>query len=142
MSWGKTLMILWAGLALGGNMIAAPAKFQVISLSTAQLVQVGRAQFTWLGWAEMTLCFAILMLLAKQRVWPSLAMTIVVSIFAIQQMWLQPMLQIQSDLLMSGGQPVKNHLHVAFILAETLKIGFLIWASRVADRRPTNTQTP
>ena len=44
--------LLWAGLSLGGNLIAAPAKFQVSDLGLALALQVGRAQFTWLGYAE------------------------------------------------------------------------------------------
>ena len=49
------LAFVWAGLSLGGNLIAAPAKFQVADLPLPIALQVGRAQFTWLGNAEWVL---------------------------------------------------------------------------------------
>ncbi len=55
------LASLWAGVVLGGSLIVAPAKFQVPSLTIPQLLEVGQAQFYWVGNAEII--FAVLLTL-------------------------------------------------------------------------------
>jgi len=52
------LICIWMGVALGANLVAAPAKFTVTTLSTSQLVSVGRVQFIFVGYVE--LCLAAL----------------------------------------------------------------------------------
>lgn len=119
---------LWAGLALGGNLIAAPAKFQVASLTTAELLLVGRAQFGWLGYAEMTLAAAIITAALVLRRLPSLGLIAALPIFGLQQIVLTPLLQARSDLMQTGVMPPESHAHLVFIAAEVLKLGLLIWA--------------
>ena len=43
---------IWLGSAIGANLVAAPAKFTVKTLTTADLVSVGRAQFRFVGYVE------------------------------------------------------------------------------------------
>ncbi|WP_299552593.1 hypothetical protein [uncultured Tateyamaria sp.] len=56
----KGLAGVWAGIVIGGSLIAASAKFQVTTLSTPQFLEVERAQFHWVGVAEAALCAALL----------------------------------------------------------------------------------
>ena len=46
------LLYIWSGLVLAGSFIVAPAKFQAPSLTDSIALEVGRAQFYWLGVAE------------------------------------------------------------------------------------------
>lgn len=124
------LPVLWAGLALGGNLIAAPAKFQVEALSVAELLVVGRAQFAWLGVAELALAAAILLTLMLRRQRPGWLLLVAFAVFAVQQLGLQPRLQARSDLLIAGQAAGESVLHLVFIAAEIVKIGLLLCAGR------------
>ena len=113
--------LLWAGLSLGGNLIAAPAKFQVSDLELALALQVGRAQFTWLGYAEWV--FLVVLLVAGVMVrLPVYAFYLIpVVLFLIQQFWVMPRLNARSDIIIAGEMPVESNLHVVFIVLEILK---------------------
>ncbi|MEO1141104.1 MAG: hypothetical protein AAFW66_01970 [Pseudomonadota bacterium] len=113
--------LLWAGLSLGGNLIAAPAKFQVSDLGLALALQVGRAQFTWLGYAEWV--FLVVLLVAGVMVrLPVYAFYLIpVAIFLIQQIWVMPRLNARSDMIIAGEMPVESNLHVVFIVLEIFK---------------------
>ena len=113
--------LLWAGLSLGGNLIAAPAKFQVSDLGLALALQVGRAQFTWLGYAEWV--FLVVLLVAGVMVrLPVYAFYLIpVVLFLIQQFWVMPRLNARSDIIIAGEMPVESNLHVVFIVLEILK---------------------
>ena len=43
---------LWARISVSGNLIAATVKFQVDALDLSIALQVGRAQFLWISYAE------------------------------------------------------------------------------------------
>lgn len=141
-----SLLLIWAGLAMGGNLIAAPAKFQVDALSTAELLQVGRAQFEWLGWAETGLALLVLLACALARHLPRWPVLAALAVFALQQGVLQPLLEARSDVIIGGGAATSSHLHIVFIAAEMLKIGLLLWASLkdpgAGARPPANSRTP
>ncbi|MEM8651244.1 MAG: hypothetical protein AAGF54_11990 [Pseudomonadota bacterium] len=113
--------LLWAGLSLGGNLIAAPAKFQVSDLGLALALQVGRAQFTWLGYAEWVFLVVLLVSGVMVRL-PVYAFYLMpVAIFLFQQFWVMPRLNARSDMIIAGEMPVESNLHVVFIVLEILK---------------------
>ncbi|RIJ20812.1 hypothetical protein D1224_14135 [Henriciella barbarensis] len=61
---------IWLGAAIGANLIAAPAKFTVTALNTADLVSVGRVQFTYVGYMELVmggLATACILIATKPR---------------------------------------------------------------------------
>ena len=120
------IMLIWAGLALGGNTIAASAKFQVDDLTLGQLLQVGRAQFAWLGIAEMV-CAGLVVILAalatgRVRMWALAA----VMLLGLQQFGLQPMLEARTTLIISGTPAPHSALHLVFILVEAAKTVLLL----------------
>lgn len=131
------LTLLWAGLSLGGNIIAAPAKFQVESLTTTELLQVGRAQFAWLGVTEMVLSGALILalLLARQR--PTWTLVVAIVLLAVQQLIWQPALQARSDLMQAGVTPEESHLHLIFVVAEIAKFCLLLSAGLASLARRT-----
>ncbi|WP_131726444.1 hypothetical protein [Cognatishimia activa] len=130
------LLLLWAGLALGGNLIAAPAKFQVQSLTLEDLLRVGRAQFSWLGYAEMALAAgAIVLSFLVKRMWYTLVAA--VSLFGVQQLVLQPMLEARTDLILAGLPNGGDHYHIWFVAAEVAKFVLLIVAAwQVSSNQP------
>ncbi len=120
------LAFVWAGLSLGGNLIAAPAKFQVTDLTMPVALQVGREQFTWLGYAEWVLLAAILvcLILISQRI--AQLYLIPAGIFVIQQLLIMPLLYQRSDLIIAGSAPPEGSWHLVFILAEVAKFASLL----------------
>ena len=118
-------MLVWAGLALGGNIIAAPAKFQVDSLTQSQLLLVGRAQFAWLGSAELIFASATILLcgFAKGRL--RMLGLIAVVLFGLQRFGLQPMLEARTDLILEGAPAPESTLHLVFIVLEIAKAALL-----------------
>lgn len=109
------LLILWIGVAIGGNMIAAPAKFTVKAVSRADLIRVGRAQFIWVGRFEILFATLAMILWYRLGMKPINAVTLMmIAIFclSVQRFGLHPVLEER------GAQKV----HAAYILAEILKI--------------------
>lgn len=138
---------LWAGIAIGGNLIAAPAKFQVDSLTTAELLLVGRAQFGWLGMAEIAFAALIVALAALRWRSPSPALITAIALLGVQQAVLTPMLQARSDLMQTGSALPESHVHLVFMVAELVKVGLLLWAGwqampRGAALLRSNTPAP
>ncbi len=127
-----SLPFIWAGVSLSGNLVAAPAKFQVEALTMPVALQVGRAQFTWIGYIEWALFAAVILgILAKPKMF-SLALCIALIVFLIQQLWMQPLLEARTNIIVSGGDAGDSHFHIYFIVAEVMKFATLIWAGYIA----------
>ena len=118
--------VLWAGALLGGAFIAAPAKFTVETLTTAELLAGGRAQFQALAWAELVLAVALLaaLLWKRPRRWWLVAVPIV--IFAEQQLVLMPALDDRTLARIAGDSVEDSPLHLVYVVLETLKLLSLI----------------
>ncbi|MEM6704925.1 MAG: hypothetical protein AAF690_19560 [Acidobacteriota bacterium] len=116
---------LWAGLSLGGSLIAAPAKFQAPSLTRTVALDVGRAQFYWLTATEVLLGLALLLALARiaggRWRWPLVAS----GLFALQQAVIMPPLDARTLQIIGGAELASSPLHVVYIVAEVLKFGVL-----------------
>ena len=130
-----TCLLLWAGVSLGGNMIAAPAKFQVEVLTLPDLLLVGRAQFAWLGIAELVLMIGVLgswIIFGPRLGWAGL---LAIALLIVQQTTLQPMLQNRTDLILLGQSAPSSHLHLVFIATEITKCVLLIVSSYIVLQR-------
>lgn len=123
---------LWAGNSVFGNLIAATAKFQVDALDLSIALQVGRAQFLWISYAEwFCIAMIVLGLIWNMRMMPILLMG-AVGIFMIQQIGLTPILQARSDQIIAGLYPDHSNVHVLYAILEVMKfICLLIYSSRV-----------
>ena len=123
---------LWAGISVSGNLIAATAKFQVDALDLSIALQVGRAQFLWISYAEwFCITMIVLGLIWNMRMMPILLMG-AVGIFMIQQIGLTPILQARSDQIIAGLSPDHSNVHVIYAILEVMKfICLLIFSSRV-----------
>jgi hypothetical protein len=124
---GVGLALLWAGLCLGGNVIAAAAKFSVLSLELADLLRVGRAQFAALDQAELGFLVALCLVLSLCRRWPPMAFWGVCLGFFAEQLLLLPLVEARSDLIFAGKTPAPSRLHLWLIALELGKITALLW---------------
>jgi len=126
------LPLIWSGVSLGGNLIVAPAKFRVEALEMPIALQVGRAQFTWVGYAEWVLLFLVIAgLILKMKV-PAVALAVAIAVFLVQKFWMQPLLEARSDVIIQGGDAGDSQFHLFFIAAEFIKFMALFWAGFVA----------
>ncbi|APX12439.1 hypothetical protein [Tateyamaria omphalii] len=121
------LTLVWAGACIGGNLVAAPAKFTVEALDLSLALQVGRAQFTWIGYVEWAGLAGIAVVSAVARLRPTLLLMLAVVLFLIQQLAVQPMLEARSDLIIAG-EPydTTSQRHQVFIALEAVKVLCLI----------------
>ena len=112
---------IWAGVSLGGALIAAPAKFQVEALTPPLALQVGQAQFAWLWICEGVLCVLLILaaLLAPHA--RRLVIALPVAVFLIQMIGLVPTLDARTELAISGTTPEASNLHLVFVVLEVLK---------------------
>ena len=125
---------------MSGNLIAATAKFQVDALDLSIALQVGRAQFLWISYAEwFCITMIVLGLIWNMRMMPILLMG-AVGIFMIQQIGMTPILQARSDQIIAGLSPNHSNVHVLFAILEVMKfICLLIYSSHVLAAPATLT---
>ena len=116
------LALLWAGLVLGGSLIAAPAKFQAHTLSLPVALDVGRAQFLWIGIAEGILCAAFLLaqFFAGRVSWKLAAVPIFVLL--VQRFIIMPPLDARTLQVIAGQSAGESRLHIIFIVMEVIKV--------------------
>lgn len=122
------VIFVWVGAAITGNLVAAPAKFQASSLTLPVAMDVGRMQFLWIGLFEGVCVLAVvsLLLAAKRRPW--LPLIAGIGLFAVQRVWLMPLLDVRTLAIMAG-QPVEgSSLHLIYVATEILKVACLVWA--------------
>lgn len=126
------LSFLWAGLSLGGNLIAAPAKFQVASLPVSTLLQIGQAQFNWLGTSQWVFVVLIVLLVIVSGRSLFLILSIPVMIFMVQEWLLMPALDTRTVKVIAGQMISANPLlHFGFVGAEIIKCLSLIFGSLI-----------
>lgn len=116
------LMGLWAGLVLGGSLIAAPAKFQAASLTRSVALDVGQHQFFWIGIAEMVLCAALIItVIIVDR---SLLRWVLVpaAILIVQRLIIMPPLNARTVEIIAGNSVGPSSLHLVFIVLEVIKV--------------------
>ena len=126
--------LVWAGVSLGGSLVAAPAKFQAPSLEMTTALEVGRAQFFWVGITEAILCAGIV---ASLLLWPTPHwkwMAAPIATFALQRLAVMPALDARTLEVIAGAPAGETHLHLVYIILEALKFLLLIAAAIVSLR--------
>lgn len=112
---------IWAGVSLGGALVAAPAKFTVKSLSLPVALDVGRAQFYWIGIVEIVLCTLLVSSLFHLKKPQWLWVILPISILLIQQLFLMPALNERTDLITAGDVVPPSNFHIVYIAVEIIK---------------------
>lgn len=113
--------LVWAGASLGGSLIATPAKFQAPSLTMPTALEVGRAQFQWVGVGEGALAVVLIvsMLTIGKLDWRLAAAPLV--LFAIQRLGVMPILDARTLQVIAGQDVGPNSLHLIYIGLEIAK---------------------
>ncbi len=118
--------LFWAGLVLGGSLIAAPAKFQMQSLTLPVALDVGRAQFLWVGIGEGSLGAAFLL---AQFLWGGVnwkLAAVPVLLLLVQRFIVMPPLDARTPQIIAGEGLGESHLHLVFIALEIVKVIILL----------------
>lgn len=124
---------IWAGVIVGGSLVAAPAKFQAPSLTREVALEVGRAQFAWLGVTELVLCAALLVAVFGSRSFRwTLGATIV---FGLQRLVLMPVLDERTVRIIAGEAVEPSMLHAVYVAFEVAKLGLLLTCALAGSRR-------
>ena len=126
--------LVWAGVTIGGSLIAAPAKFDAPSLDLPTALEVGRAQFFWVGIAEGALCAALIAVLVFRPPVARWWLAPPVLVFALQQLVLMPLLDARTVRTIAGESVGESPLHHIFAVLEVLKVAALIAAGIAALR--------
>lgn len=115
---------VWAGLVIGGSLVAAPAKFQAPSLTREVALDVGRAQFAWLGVTELVLCAALLVAAFGSGPFRwALGATVV---FGLQRLVLMPVLDERTLRIIAGEAVEPSMLHGIYVAFEVVKLALLL----------------
>lgn len=130
-----SITLIWAGVSLGGSLIAAPAKFRAKTLDLATALDVGRAQFSWLGYVEWLLFFLLMVTLYLSRSelnWQVFLVPII--LFLFQRIALMPKLNALTldriaVVAMAKRHSRSGYLHTLYVAAEVVKFLTLIGAS-------------
>jgi len=116
--------LIWAGTSLGGSLIAAPASFRAPSLDMPTVLDIGRAQFAWLGYTEWALLLLLIGVLFQSRIdldWRFNLLPIL--LFLIQQLELMPRVD---DMTLERMNASSANSHITFIAGEVLKFLALV----------------
>lgn len=134
---------VWAGVAIGGSLIATPAKFQAPSLSLTTALEVGRAQFFWIGVGEWVLCAAFVVTVFLSWSTGQRLMVAPVLIFLVQRLALMPVLDAHTLEVIAGRSAGVGNLHILYIGVEIAKVAALLvvggLALNLADRPERNS---
>ena len=125
---------VWAGVSLGGALVAAPAKFRAPSLDLSTALEVGRAQFYWVGVTEALLCGVVLLslLAAPTHSWKwSLAPVL---LFVVQRLAIMPALDQRTLQIITGSAVGDSRLHIWYIVIEATKFLALTLAAFFSAR--------
>ncbi|MEM9079518.1 MAG: hypothetical protein AAGC74_02365 [Verrucomicrobiota bacterium] len=125
--------LLWAGVVIGGSLIAAPSKFQVEELTMPVALLVGRAQFGAVAVGEGILIgmgiLGALLGLKFKRSTSGLSWGLflgAVAIFLIQHLVLMGPLQERSERIIAGEDIAQGSHHLVYIVVEVMKVGLLV----------------
>ena len=126
------LALIWAGVSLGGSLVAAPAKFRAPSLDRPTALEVGRAQFYWVGVTEGALCVGLIAALVVVAADAWRWMAVPITLFAIQRFVVMPPLDARTVQAIQGASARARHLHTIYVILELLKFGGLVTAGVAA----------
>lgn len=124
---------VWAGVVVGGSLVAAPAKFQAPGLTREVALEVGRAQFAWLGVTELVLGAALLVAaFGSGRLRWALGAT---AVFGLQRLVLMPILDDRTLRIIAGETVEPSLMHGVYVGFEVVKLGLLVVCALAGARR-------
>jgi hypothetical protein len=140
------LPAIWLGLIMGISLIEAPLKFQAPGITIPLGLGIGRLVFTAMNVVELVLAGLLLLSLVGQRVdrrfWALVGGAVVVLVAKV--MVIRPLLNRQTDLVLTGADDGGSALHYLYIAADGVLIILLVLMLITAARRwvPTPALEP
>ena len=128
------LVLVWAGVTIGGSLIVAPAKFFAPAVDVRTALAVGREQFFWLWIAEGAACVALIGALLFRAAGARWWLWTPVAVFAVQQVVLVPLLDARTVRTIAGESVPASNLHLVFVALEFVKVAALVAAGIVTLR--------
>ncbi|WP_225733326.1 hypothetical protein [Pseudoclavibacter sp. CFCC 14310] len=130
------LPTLWLGMILAISFVEAPLKFQAPGITIPLGLGIGRLVFTALNIVEIALALATVVTLlvarrssaihelrARGLTWSLVA---AVGVLLLKVVWVRPLLNARSDVIVAGGDPGPSLLHSAYVVLECLQVAALI----------------
>ncbi|WPO89416.1 hypothetical protein [Chryseobacterium sp. HR92] len=134
-------LCLMTGMFMTISFLETPLKFQVQGIPLTTALGLGKLMFGISSKIQWGFIFIILVLMLMSRrnytKTDFIILTVLISILALEQFWLLPVLDSRVDLLSSGNALSPTPLHDYFIYAETTKALTLIAAIILQFKRNT-----
>lgn len=141
-------LLVWAGMVAGISFLEAPLKFTAPRITIPLGLGIGRIVFAALNKVELMLAAVAVASSLYLRVPRRLggALGVVVTILAMQTLWLLPALDVRALALLAGHPAPPSSLHLVYIGLEVLKLLLLLligagvhaWSLRVARGQVLN----
>ncbi|MBL7501919.1 hypothetical protein I6A84_40695 [Frankia sp. CNm7] len=114
----------WLGLVAGISFLEAPLKFRAPGITIPLGLGIGRLVFRAVNRLEAVLAAVLLVALAlRSPAAPEWGVAAAVLIILTGQLAaLRPALDRRAEQVIAGSPPPPSHLHVAYILLETVKV--------------------
>lgn len=123
---GPGLAMLWAGIAIAGNVLLPAVKFNA-EVGRIDLLRVGHEQFFWAGVLEAAVCVVFALGIWPRRTSKVLWLLLVpVVLFAIQRFALYPLLNERTVAKIAGEDLGASPLHAIYAVIEAAKIAVLL----------------
>ncbi len=136
----STLAYLWAGISIGGPFLAVPAKFQVGDLPLELALQVGQAQFHWIGIAELITALALVGAILAKGWRANCWFVLPISVYFAQYTMIFPLLDARTTATIAGELQAPSNLHWIFIGFEIAKTSSLLLVAAVSNTAVTATK--
>ncbi len=122
---------IWSGMVLGISFIEAPLKFQAPNITLTLGLGIGQLVFGALNKIEIVFSLLLLGFVGHQYQRLDnpvlIIIALLVSIIAVQSIWLFPILDARIDALQQGLEVAKTKHHLYYVVLEVLKVGVLIY---------------
>ena len=119
---------VWLGMVLAISFLEAPLKFRAPGVTVVIGLGIGRLVFRALNGAEAVLATAALAAVASAGAPTGVlaAAAVAVAVLAAQLAVVRPLLTRRSARILAGEDAPRSHAHVAYLLAETVKVLALV----------------
>lgn len=119
---------LWAGMLLGVSFLSTPARFSAPSLELGPALDVGRITFGIFSRVEWGFAAALMLAVAAAGLprWRSVAAVLLVTVVAIQAVWLLPVLDARAATVIAGDSLSPSSHHGIYSGLEVGKLALLL----------------